>query len=134
VADVGGIRVIGERLRATGRRTILMAGHIHTFQTFDARAGLTQVIVGNGGADLDAYPQVAAPPVLTDVTFPDARRTGDKWQTIVDRGAILARAQMWGRHGFTILTPATLGLDVYDVAGQRQFGCDLAGETLPRCR
>lgn len=134
VANIGGLRLIAERLRATGRRTILMAGHIHTFQTFDARGGLTQVIVGTGGADLDAYPQIATPPVPTDVSFADARRAGDKWQTIVDRGTIAARAQMWGRHGFAILTPSSLELEVYDVAGQRQFGCDLASATTPRCR
>jgi hypothetical protein len=135
VADIGGVRAIGEALRATGRRTILLAGHLHTFETLDASGGLSQVIVGNGGANLDQFsPGVALPPV-TAFTFKDWRRSGAKRQEIVAHGTVTGRAQLWGsRFGFGILTPSTLGLEMYDSAGQRQFGCDLAGETIPRCR
>jgi hypothetical protein len=135
LADIGGVRAIGERLRATGRRTILLAGHLHTFQTLDAAGGLSQVIVGNGGANLDRFPQGVSPPPVTSFSLVDWRRTGEKAQTVVERGTVSGRAQLWGaRFGFGILTPATLGLEMYDVAGRRQFGCDLAGEATPRCR
>jgi Calcineurin-like phosphoesterase len=135
VANVGGLRAIDAALRSTGRRTIVMAGHLHTFETLDAAGGLSQVIVGNGGADLDKFPVGVSPPPVTGFSFTDWRRTGEKWQTIVDKGNVTGRAQLWGsRHGFGILTPATLGLEMYDVAGKRQFGCDLANEATARCR
>ncbi len=135
IADIGGVRAIGEALRGTGRRTILLAGHLHPFQTLDEAGGLSQVIVGNGGADLDQFPVGTSPPTVTGFSLTDWRRTGEKWQTIVANGNVAGRAQLWGsRYGFGILTPSTLGLEMYDVAGHRQFGCDLAGETTPRCR
>lgn len=135
VADIGGLRAIEAALRTTGRRTILLAGHLHTFQALDAAAGLSQVIVGNGGANLDRFSVGTSPPPVTAFSFTDWRRTGEKWQTIVARGNVAGRAQLWGaRYGFGILTPSTLQLEVYDVAGERQFGCGLAGETTPRCR
>lgn len=135
VADIGGLRAVGAALRTTGRRTILLAGHLHTFQTLDAGGGLSQVIVGNGGADLDPFPVGVSPPPVTGFSFTDWRRTGAKWQEIVLHGTVSGRAQLWGsRHGFGILTPSTLGLEMYDASGQRQFACDLSGGTIPRCR
>ena len=135
VADIGGLRAIGAALHTTGRRTILLAGHLHTFQTLDAGGGLSQVIVGNGGADLDPFPVGVSPPPVTGFSFTDWRRAGAKWQEIVLHGTVSGQAQLWGsRHGFGTLTPSTLGLEMYDVSGRRQFACDLAGETIPRCR
>ena len=135
VADIGGVRVIGEALRASGRQTILLAGHLHTFQALDAPGGLSQVIVGNGGANLDPFPKGTVPPPVIDFTFTDWRRTGDKWQSTVDNGRVVGRAQLWGSvFGFGMLTSSTLQLEMYDAAGQRQFGCSLAGEATPRCR
>ena len=135
VADIGGLRAIDAALRAAGRRTILLAGHLHTFQTLDAADGLSQVIVGNGGADLDPFPVGTSPPPVTSFSFTDWRRTGAKWQEIVPHGTVSGRAQLWGsRYGFGILTPSTLRLEMYDAAGQPQFGCDFAGEATPRCR
>ena len=92
-------------------------------------------IVGNGGANLDPFPKGTVPPPVIDFTFTDWRRTGDKWQSTVDNGRVVGRAQLWGSvFGFGMLTSSTLQLEMYDAAGQRQFGCSLAGEATPRCR
>jgi 3',5'-cyclic AMP phosphodiesterase CpdA len=134
-ADAGGLRAIAAALLATGRRTVVLSGHLHTFQTLDARDGLSQVIVGTGGANLDPFPRGVSPPPVVGFSLTDWRRTGSKGQEIVARGAVSGQAQLWGaRYGFGILARSTLGLEMYDAAGQRQFGCDLAGETIPRCR
>jgi hypothetical protein len=134
IANIGGVRAIADRLRATGRPVLLLGGHFHTFQTFDA-PGIRQVIVGNGGANLDQYAPGLAPPALAPVAFADWRRGGADWQ-IEPQGKVLAgQVQIWGgRFGFSLLTPATLELALYAVGDWRQFGCDLAGAAPPRCR
>ncbi len=61
-ADTGGLRTIADAVRSTGRRTILMTGHIHTFEAIDVMPvtlgggrGVTQMIVGTGGSSLDKF-------------------------------------------------------------------------------
>jgi hypothetical protein len=112
----------------------LVAGHFHAFQAFDA-PGIRQLIVGNGGANLDAYKDAtAAPPRPTSGVYEDWRRSPQDLQKIVGGRPIAAQAQTWAVFGFAILTPATWELAVYDSAGTRQFACDLARRTPPRCR
>ena len=133
-ANIGGVRAIADRLRATGRPVLLMAGHFHAFQMFDA-AGIRQLIVGNGGANLDPYADAtAAPPRLTSGSYQDWRRSPQDLNTIVGGRTVAAQAQSWAVFGFTILSPATMELAMYDTAGARRFTCDLAGRTTPRCR
>jgi hypothetical protein len=134
IANIGGVRTIGEKLRASGRRTIMLAGHVHVFQVLDGSAGLTEVIVGNGGAGLDKFPAVVPPPAGR-YSFPDWRRAGADWKTIVGNGTVSAETQVWGAFGFGILTPSTLDLTIYDPAGRAQLACTLA-EVGPgqRCR
>jgi hypothetical protein len=133
-ANIGGVRTVADRLRATGRPVILLAGHFHAFQAFDAM-GIRQVIVGNGGANLDPYKDaVAVPPAVTPTSYEDWRRSPQDLQKIVGGRALTGQAQSWAVFGFAMLTPATLDLTLYDAAGNRQFACDLASRTLPRCR
>ena len=146
-ANVGGLRAIADAIRASGQRTILMSGHIHTFHAFDAvpvtlggNRGVTQVIVGNGGADLAKFAPPPDPSQQMSAMFEDIRLEkagGKKWQS-VRKGHTPARAQTWNEHGFGILTPsADLDLVMYDAEGKRRVGCTLAAE-LPagaeRCR
>jgi hypothetical protein len=133
-ANIGGVRAIADRLRATGRVVILLAGHFHAFQAFDA-PGVRQVIVGNGGANLDPYKDaVAVPPRLTQANYADWRRSPQDLQSIVGGRVLPAQAQTWATFGFAVLSPARLDLTLYDVGGFRQFACDLVYRTLPRCR
>lgn len=146
-ANVGGLRAIGDALRASGLRTILVSGHIHTFQAFDTvpvtlggNRGVTQVIVGNGGADLARFAPQPDPSRQVTAMFEDLRLEtvgARKWQS-VRKGQSVARAQTWNEHGFGILTPsAGLELVMYDVEGKRKVGCQLAAELPPatgRCR
>jgi hypothetical protein len=135
IANIGGVRAIGEAVRASGRRTIMLAGHVHAFQTLDAAGGVTEVVVGNGGVALDAFPATALPPPLTSYAFPDWRRTGKDWTSIVGRGTVSAWRQLWPAHGFGILMPSSLELVMHDVAGRPQFTCALAdASTRQRCR
>jgi hypothetical protein len=133
-ANIGGVRAIADRLRATGRPVLLLAGHFHAFQAFDA-AGIRQLIVGNGGANLDPYTDATAvPPRLTGGSYQDWRRSPQDLNTIVGGRSVAAQAQTWAVFGFTILTPDTMELVMYDSAGNRQFACDLGSRTTPRCR
>ena len=133
-ANIGGVRAIADRLRATGRPVVLLASHFHAFQAFDA-TGIRQVIIGNGGANLDPFKDaLAVPPRVTQTTYEDWRRSPQDLQKIVGGRAVPGQAQSWANFGFAVLTPATLDLTLYDAAGNRQFACDLARRTLPRCR
>jgi len=142
--DGGGIRAIADRARETGRRTIVMTGHIHTFQAYDVvpvtlgrGRSLTQLVLGNGGTQLDRFSDAAAPPGWADFRFDDKRfewRDND-WR-VVAKGRPTGKGQIWTKFGFGILTPSDLVLTVYDPDGVRQFACALAAETVtgPRCR
>jgi hypothetical protein len=133
-ANIGGVRTLADRLRATGRPVLLLAGHFHAFQEFDA-PGIRQLIVGNGGANLDPFADATvAPPRLTSGAFQDWRRSPQDLKTIVGGRSIAAQVQSWAVFGFTILSPAAMELVMYDAAGSRQFACDLAGRATPPCR
>ena len=133
-ANIGGVRTIADRLRATGRPVILLAGHFHAFQAFDS-PGIRQVIVGNGGANLDPYKDaLAVPPNVTQSSYADWRRSPQDLQTIVGGRAVPGRAQTWATFGFAVLTPTTLDLTLYDAAGNRQFACDFGRRTSSHCR
>jgi Calcineurin-like phosphoesterase len=135
VADVGGIRTIAETVRASGRRTVVMTGHIHAFEAIDA-AGITQMIIGTGGSSLDQFGISPDPLHVTREVFEDWRRekSGEDW-LVVARGRVPMRAEVGDTFGFGMLSLPSLELTMYDVAGTRQFACALADEaTAPRCR
>jgi Calcineurin-like phosphoesterase len=142
-ADTGGLRTIADAVRGAGRRTILLTGHIHTFEAVDVAPvtlgggrGVTQMIVGTGGSSLDKFGGTDAAKQIVS-TYEDVRfeKVGsDKWQP-VRKGRVSLRAQMWNRFGFGMLSPGALELVMYDAEGARQFACGLAEErTVERCR
>ena len=132
VADIGG-RARDRRGAAHLRPADDPAGDLHTFQTLDADGGLSQVIVGNGGADLDPFPdgvcrrRSRASPSLTGA----ARRemAGSSPRRVVWPGPAVGF-----RHGFGILTPATLGSRCTTRPASASSPASLAGERAPRCR
>ena len=136
IANLGGVRTIADAVRGTGARTILFSGHIHAFQVLDTEA-MTQVIVGTGGANPDKVAAELIPPAMGDFEFEDRRLEliDGRWRAAPKGPTVTGKVQGWEGFGFTILTPATMELVVYDAEGMRQFACDLAAEAkMPRCR
>ncbi|UYN93958.1 MAG: metallophosphoesterase [Enhydrobacter sp.] len=146
VADSGGLRTIADRIRASGWRTVVLAGHIHAFQSVDvvpATLGgdrvVTQLTVGNSGTALDSFPLHLQPPGAAVVAFDDHRLEADRdgvWRPVA-RGRTTLRAQVWAKFGFGVLVPGPdASLTIHDPDGERQFACDVAREAPPgpRCR
>jgi hypothetical protein len=139
-AHSGGIRDLADSIRRSGRRTFMLTGHVHAFQSFDVAPttlggrSLTQLILGNGGTDLDKYPASLEPPATTAYRFDDRRLDGSGKE--VRRGWPVGTAQVWAKFGFATMAPATMEMVVHDADGRRQFTCPLAEETVsgPRCR
>jgi hypothetical protein len=133
VAELSGVRAMGDAARQSGRRTIMLSGHIHAFRTIDvsppglAGASVTQVVVGTGGANQneDPTPRAMVVPDVVDTRFYDA---GDK-------NGLPIRVQGWSEFGFGVLSATSLQLTMFDTRGRPQFTCALADEiSPPRCR
>jgi hypothetical protein len=133
VGAIAGVRSMADAARQSGRRTIMLSGHIHAFRTLDVSPpslgglSVTQVVVGTGGANQneDPTPPAMVPPGVVDTRFYDA---GDK-------NGLPIRVQGWTDFGFGMLSVASLELTMFDAQGQRKFTCALADETSPRrCR
>lgn len=136
VVAVGGVRAIAEAARSTGARTILLSGHIHSFQVLDTPT-LTQVIVGTGGTAGDQMAQAFVPPAIGDFALKDRRLalTDGRWRPTAGGPTVSGKVQGWSGFGFGLLAPATMDLAMYDDTGKRLFSCALAGEAkVPRCR
>jgi hypothetical protein len=136
IAALGGVRAIADAVHEAGARTILLSSHIHSFQVLDT-PGMTQVIVGTGGANPNKMAAELIPPAVGDFAFEDRRLelTDGRWRAAPKGRTVTGRVQGWSGFGFTIFTPASMELVLYDVQGIRQFACDLAGEAKsPRCR
>jgi hypothetical protein len=144
VANLARVREIIGVVQATGRRTIVLGGDIHTFQVADVMPQpdsdktVTQVIVGNGGSGLDSYQLSGSPPANTAFTFQDYRFDTPKdpqnpkkeeWTHAKLGAPLMAVAQVWRKFGFTRLAfgdRGSIDLAVYDIYGDPQFTCDLA--------
>lgn len=128
IASMAGVRSIIDAARATGRRTIAFAGHVHTFQVLDidARAAqsITQVIVGNSGTLRDDdFSAIAGPAEVVAVAYADR----------------IGRAQVWPEFGFGVIDAtdtAGVRLVTHDVKGVPRLACDLAPARPggPRCK
>ena len=73
-------------------------------------AGLTEVIVGNGGADLDKFPAAVPPTDSGAIPFADGAAPARDWMTVVSNERRLGARRRSGRaFGFGILTPCDPG-------------------------
>jgi hypothetical protein len=120
VSSLAGVRAMIDTAQATGRRTISLSGHVHTFQVMDI-AAITQVVVGNSGTLRDEdYSGIAGPADVVEVEF--SGRVG--------------LAQVWDAFGFGLLHTSDLKLAMHDVTGAPRLVCDLmpVRTTGPRCR
>ena len=117
----------------SGRRTIMLTGHIHAFRVLDVAppsldgGTVTQLIVGTGGANQneDPTPTPMVVPRVVETRFTDAQA----------RNGLPIRAQGWSGFGFGMLSATSLQLTMFDAGGRAKFSCALAQEiSPPRCR
>jgi hypothetical protein len=136
IAAVGDTRTIGDAVRSTGARTIMISGHLHAFELLDTPQ-ITQVIVGNGGASPDMVAKELEPPASGEFSFKDLRLAlaDGRWRAPADGPTVSGTVQGWAGFGFAMLMPASFELVMHDKTGKRLFACNLAKEgTTPRCR
>ncbi|HYX04112.1 MAG TPA: metallophosphoesterase [Reyranella sp.] len=141
VKGVGGVRSVLDVVKKVAGRTIIVGGDIHVFQVADFE-GVTQVILGNGGAlrDDENYTGIADETTKVAVEFADERVSAGpegKWKTPDSRGSKIGIAQVWREFGFGLVDlkqRPKIMLTMYDINGKSAFACDLTDAKIDRER
>jgi hypothetical protein len=145
VAALGGVRAVGDAVRRTGARTILLSGHIHSFHVLDTQ-DMTQVIVGTGGARPDKVAKELEPPAIGDFEFEDRRLelTDGRWRVAPKGPTVTGKVQGWGasasppsrrrRWNWSCTTPRAGGSSLAILPTRRRHRAAVSCGCCRRCR